>query len=64
LKSKHLEWETLKKSDIDWTLVRPPRLVKGKSTEKIIADDKILNQAKVYVDDLADFMLDQIESKE
>jgi putative NADH-flavin reductase len=64
LKSKHLEWETLKKSDIDWTLVRPPRIVKGKSTEKIIADDKILNQAKVYVDDLADFMLDQIESKE
>ncbi len=62
--AKHLEWETLKKSDIDWTLVRPPRIVKGKSIEKIIADDKILAGLKVYVDDLADFMLDQIESEE
>jgi putative NADH-flavin reductase len=62
--AKRLEWETLKKSDIDWTLVRPPRIVKGKSTEKIIVDDKILAGPKVYVDDLADFMLEQIESKE
>jgi putative NADH-flavin reductase len=62
--AKRLEWETLKKSDIDWTLVRPPRIVIGKSNEKIIADDKNLTQPKVYVDDLADFMLDLIESKE
>jgi putative NADH-flavin reductase len=64
LESKRLEWETLKKSDIDWTLIRPPRIVKGKSAEKIIADDNNLKQVKVYVDDLADFMLEQIESDE
>ena len=29
LKAKHLEWEVLKASDLDWTLVRPPRIVEG-----------------------------------
>jgi len=26
LVAKHLEWEVLKASDLDWTLVRPPRI--------------------------------------
>ena len=31
LVAKHLEWEVLKKSKLEWTLVRPPRIAKGES---------------------------------
>ena len=62
--AKQLEWEVLKKSELDWTLVRPPQIKKGKSSGKIVADEKNLIKTEVYVEDLAEFMLSQIESKE
>jgi putative NADH-flavin reductase len=58
-----LEWEVLKKSSLEWTLVRPPRIVKGGRTGNISADDKNLASIQVNVEDLAHFMLDQISSK-
>jgi uncharacterized protein len=64
LVAKQLEWDTLKKSDINWTLVRPPRIAKGKSRKGIIADEKNLIGLKVHVDDLVEFILEQLESKE
>ena len=63
LVAKQLEWETLKKSDINWTLVRPPRIVKGKSAGGIMADEKKLIGLKVHVEKLVEFMLEQLESK-
>lgn len=62
--AKQLEWEAMKRSGIDWTLIRPPRVIKGKSVGKLAADDKKLIGAAVNVNDLAAFMLEQIESKE
>ena len=62
--AKQLEWEALRNSNLDWTLVRPPRIRPGKSKGKIVADEKNLSTLEVYVDDLVDFMLEQIESKE
>jgi putative NADH-flavin reductase len=62
LVAKHLEWEVLKHSSLDWTLVRPPRITKGEPTGKLVADEKNLASLKVNVADLADFMLDQIDS--
>lgn len=62
LVAKHLEWEVLKQSSLDWTLVRPPRIAKGEPTGNLIADEKNLASLKVNVVDLADFMLDQIDS--
>lgn len=64
LVAKHLEWEVLKSSDLDWTLIRPPRIAKGPATGSISADEKNLKNIKVNVEELTDFILQQISSKE
>ncbi len=63
LVAKQLEWEVLKKSHIDWTLVRPPRITKGEPTGNLLADEKNLARIQVNVEDLANFMLEQITSE-
>jgi len=62
--AKHLEWEVLKTSDLDWTLVRPPRITNEVASGNILADEKRLESLKVSVGDLTDFILEQIASKE
>jgi putative NADH-flavin reductase len=63
LVAKHLEWEVLKTSDLDWTLVRPPRIANEEASGNLFADEKNLESLKVGVGDLTDFILDQITSK-
>jgi putative NADH-flavin reductase len=62
LVAKHLEWEVLRHSTLDWTLVRPPRIANGHSTGSVLADEKSLARIQVNVEDLAHFMLAQIRS--
>lgn len=63
--AKQLEWEVLKISNLDWTLIRPPCIIKGKFKGKgIIADEKNLARTRVNVEELASFILDQTESSE
>lgn len=62
--AKHMEWEVLKSSDLDWTLVRPPRIADEKATSNISANEQKLETLKVSVEDLTDFILKQITSKE
>ena len=38
VKDKPAEYEVFAASDVDWTLVRPPRLVDGEATGKIVHD--------------------------
>jgi len=64
LVAKHLEWEVLKTSDLDWTLVRPPRITNEEASGNIVADEKRLESLKVSVGDLTDFILEQITSKD
>jgi putative NADH-flavin reductase len=64
LAAKHLEWEVLKSSDLDWTLIRPPRIADEMSSGSISVDEKNLKNLKVSVDDLTDFILQQISSNE
>jgi putative NADH-flavin reductase len=64
LVAKQLEWEALKGSNLEWTLVRPPHIIEGKPAGKVSADEKNLSKTNVNVEDLADFMLAQIDSKE
>lgn len=64
LVAKHLEWEVLKSSDLDWTLVRPPRIANSAASGNISADEKVLKSLKINVGDLTDFVLHQITSKE
>jgi putative NADH-flavin reductase len=62
LEAKHLEWEVLKESDLDWTLVRPPRIAPRKPPGELVADEHNLPSLQVWVEDLADFILEQLES--
>jgi hypothetical protein len=62
--AKHMEWEVLKTSDLDWTLVRPPRIANEVASGDISANEKNLESLKVSVGDLTDFILEQITSKE
>jgi putative NADH-flavin reductase len=62
--AKHLEWEVLKSSDLDWTLIRPPRITNEAASGNIFVDEKNLRNLKVSVEDLTDFILKQISSKE
>jgi len=64
LVAKNLEWDVLKKSNLDWTLVRPPRIANEPASGNISADEKKLNSLKISVEDLTDFILEQITSKE
>jgi putative NADH-flavin reductase len=65
LVAKQLEWDVLKKSSLDWTLVRPPGIMKEIFKGKgIIADEKNLTRTKVNVEDLAGFIVEQINSKD
>jgi putative NADH-flavin reductase len=64
LVAKHLEWEVLKKSDLDWTLVRPPRITDEEVSGTLSADEKNLKSLKAGVGDLTDFLLNQIISKD
>lgn len=62
LAAKHLEWEVLKESDLEWTLVRPPRIAASPPRGSLVADAKSLASLQVNVGDLADFLLEQIDS--
>ncbi|MEJ2194008.1 MAG: NAD(P)H-binding protein [Ignavibacteriaceae bacterium] len=62
--AKQMEWEVLKKSGLDWTLVRPPGIMKEIFKGKgVIADEKNLSRTKVNVEDLANFIVEQINSR-
>jgi putative NADH-flavin reductase len=61
--AKHLEWDVLRGSNLDWTLVRPPRITQDKPIGRFITDEKNLASVQVNVEDLAEFLLDQIASR-
>ena len=61
--AKQLEWEVLRKSNLEWTLVRPPRVIKEKRQGHLVANEKNLANVQVNVEDLADFILEQINSE-
>ncbi len=62
LEAKRLEWEVLKGSDLDWTLVRPPRIAPKRPPGELVADERSLPSLQVWVEDLAGFILEQLES--
>jgi putative NADH-flavin reductase len=61
--AKHLEWDVLRGSNLDWTLVRPPRITNNKPIGRLVADEKNLASVEVNVEDLAEFLLEQIASR-
>lgn len=63
LEAKRLEWEVLKRSPLEWTLVRPSGIIKSAPRGTLYADEKRLASLTVNVEDLAEFMLQQIASR-
>jgi putative NADH-flavin reductase len=61
--AKHLEWDRLRESNLDWTLVRPPRITNDKPIGRFLVDEKNLASVQVNVEDLAEFLLKQIASR-
>lgn len=62
--AKEYEWNVLRESGLNWTLVRPPRIVDGAPRGPFVADEKNLASVQVNVEDLADFILQQIDSSQ
>ena len=61
---KKKECVVLAQSGLDWTIVRPPRVTKGAPLGRVIANENYLNRLEIDVEDLADFILGQINSGE
>jgi putative NADH-flavin reductase len=59
---KMIECRLVMQSDLDWTIVRPPRIVRALSKIALKADDHKLYRSHVSVDALTDFMLQQLVS--
>ncbi len=62
LQTKNKEYAVLARSDLDWTLVRPPQITAGKPTGNVAADSNDLPGMNIDVEDVADFLLEQIVS--
>jgi putative NADH-flavin reductase len=58
--AKQAEYEILVTSSVDWTVVRPPRVIDGPATGHYIAGDTLAGRS-ITRGDLARFMVDQIE---
>lgn len=62
VKDKPAEYEVYAASDIDWTLVRPPRLVDGEATSRLEHDAHCsTSSTKIVRADLAAFLVDVVE---
>jgi putative NADH-flavin reductase len=64
--SQRAQWAALSASELDWTMVMPPMLTNGRPTERYRVDGEALprNGSKVSRADVADFMMQQIASRE
>lgn len=62
VEAKQREYEVFRNSGLDWTLVRPPRVVAGAATGTYVAGDR-LARARVTQGDLAAFMVDQLSDR-
>ena len=62
VEGKQLEYDVLSQSDLAWTVIRPPMISNGKPAGKLLTSANRLLGQKVDVEDLAEFMLNQIES--
>jgi len=64
--SQRAQWAVLSASGLDWTMVMPPMLTNGPATGRYRVDGEALprNGSKISRADVADFMMQQITSRE
>jgi len=61
--AKVQEFAVLSRSSLNWTSIRAPMIAKDPPSGKVAADDQKSLGMKIMVEDLAQFMLDQITEK-
>lgn len=59
VEAKRREYEVFAGADLDWTLVRPPRVVEGEASGRRTVGDEPVG-ARVTSGDLAEFMVEQL----
>lgn len=62
VESKRREYLVFRDSGLDWTLVRPPRVVKGEPTGRSVSGPTLAGR-QVTEGDLADFMVGQLADR-
>jgi len=62
VESKRREYVVFRDSGLDWTLVRPPRVLEGGPTGQCVSGDALVG-AKVTQGDLAEFMVGQLADR-
>ena len=62
VESKRREYLVFRESGLDWTLVRPPRVVEGRPTGHLVASSTLVG-ARITQADLATFMVDQLRDR-
>ncbi len=62
VEAKRREYLVFRDSGLDWTLVRPPRVVEGSATGRIQAGSVLTGQ-QVAQGDLAAFMVQQLDDR-
>lgn len=60
-RAKELEVEVIRRSDLDWVIVRPPRIVEGAATKDYEVAPWRVPGSKISQGDVAHFMLDCVE---
>ncbi|HEX2920184.1 MAG TPA: NAD(P)H-binding protein [Bacteroidales bacterium] len=60
--TKELEWKEIKQSSLNWILVRPSGIVTKPSKGRVLASETYLAGLSININDLADFILQQIHS--
>lgn len=64
IKSKDIELKTIAKSGLNWTVLRPPLMTRGKATGNVAASEIDMTFAKVDVEDITDFILSLLVTHE
>lgn len=64
LQTKNQEYALLAQSGLDWTAIRPPQIIPGRSAGTVLADARRLPGLRVGVEDVAAFLLQQLASLE
>jgi putative NADH-flavin reductase len=63
VEAKRREYEVFSGSDLDWTLVRPPRVIEGPRTGRYVAGERLIGRSVTQAD-LAEFMLKELVERD
>ena len=64
IKVKDMELKTIAESGLNWTVLRPPLIGSGNPTGNVAASDSDMTGMKIDVEDITDFILSLLKTKE